>query len=576
MIAGLQQRWPSSSFGEKVGVFNVIGSVPCMAKVSADPSEGDIPVRRLAYSPSLCEVLFMGIAVVAGGQVSIWNAALQAGFWQALLGIGIIALGYACLVCCVGEMITMFPFKAHFSAVRCALGPLAGYLVGACEATAYMTWLAATLILFGDAFGRMVHCSLHPLLWLLLCALVLPCQALGDRALWFPAIALSCMSIAVVMLFCFSNTPRFMQFEDNHRIAGHGPLSFLHCLPAVASMLRGAEVVVISCKDKHNQSPYVMLSVLAAAVVSGTAIVWMASSIAPGPDHLQYAELPLTYGLQHGLGISDRAAAALMLPALAASAHALTHAAAQQMHALACCGLLPRPLQWTTDQHGAPVAALLSASLLSYLMALVGHGISTDATALLFGIGLLASCAVNLCLFRAFMVYNYRYPALDRRFTNPFGLCAAWLGMALFIVLAAATAFSDLSVLIAMSAVLLVAWLLHAFVFEDTQCFSEDELYTFYHIYIWHIERTLALQAGRQNSLLKRISKSLKSNAVKTTSSISLLTRKNVWASLALDRYFEHGRDLEVVPPAGPRNPTLRAMVTEDGEYTRRKRAHPV
>ena len=57
------------------------------------------------------DIYLLGITIVIGGQAFSWNQALQHGFHSCLLGTVLMAIGYSCLVLCLAELTSTFPFS---------------------------------------------------------------------------------------------------------------------------------------------------------------------------------------------------------------------------------------------------------------------------------------------------------------------------------------------------------------------------------------------------------------------------------------------------------------------------------
>lgn len=536
---------------------------------------GDIPVEssQIPHSPSIYEVFFIGIGLVVGGQFMVWDAALALGLWPFLLSFTIVSLGYLSLTACLGEMTSILPFTGgSYGYIRCSLGPLPGYLCGICEAVAYIAWTASALTAIGHLLEEIFSAHLtvsHPVCWLMFLACALPSHLLGGAAPIRLGALLGGASLVIAILYLLSNANQasMMHYESNRSFGPIGLEAFFRYFPLAGALLRGIEPLVIACKAMPKadfRAPRIMLAVLLSSVLLGFGIICMTCSTAVGP--VPRDGQPLLLGLQGGLRVSRQGAAALMLLPTAASAYGFMNAFSHQLQSMAQSGLLPRYLKKTL--RGTPWAALLTGSLLAYLSALMAHLFmrsDDNAESMLFCLGMLAACVLNVNTCRAYLVYQLRYKLLGRMFINPFGRFSAWLGAAVFALMAVCLCFFHdhaCLLLVIFTAICWAACAYYALYADYTQSFSEEVQFTFYEVYLWTFDRIISRLDNKPPPRKWRcLCHKLFKNKVSDAGQSIVINAPEQVKPVAP---FPHDEPEDTLSTGGIRNPSLRAILPEE------------
>eukprot|EP01031_Cornospumella_fuschlensis_P039988 gene39988-48712_t len=157
------------------------------------------------------DIYWLGIVIVTGGQMAGWNAALEQGYTQTVIGMLIMALGYFCLVFCIAEMTSILTFAGgSYGFTRAVLGPVTGFFVGVCESLEYILYVAAAVVscelLCGDLF-KYHNGTVKPLYYLLLYAITVPVHLYGGKIFWVYSTVAGIVTLAVVIIYCLALTP---------------------------------------------------------------------------------------------------------------------------------------------------------------------------------------------------------------------------------------------------------------------------------------------------------------------------------------------------------------------------------
>jgi len=139
---------------------------------------------------------------------------------------------------------------------------------------------------------------------------------------------------------------------------------------------------------------------------------------------------------------SDRLMTLLTIPATYATAFGFMFAYGRQVFAMSRSGLFPTCLSLTYKDRGTPWTALLTCSIIAYIVCLAGWlmaGTWLFKNAQAFG-----EIVFNMCLFGAFLTYLFqlsafiilkvRFPQLPREYHNPMGLPGAISTMIIFLM----------------------------------------------------------------------------------------------------------------------------------------------
>eukprot|EP00981_Chlorochromonas_danica_P004739 scaffold954_cov173-Ochromonas_danica.AAC.25 len=478
-------------------------------------------ITSLKYEASPLQVFFMGVGIIIGGQFMDWNEALMMGLWECLISLTVVAIGYVCLTFCLAEMASILPFAGgSFGYVRCSLGPRVGYDTGLCESVAYILFVSASLDSVDEiiraAAGLSSTASFY--IYIAFYGFGIPFMCIGGPCIWWWSVVFAIVALALVGIYCISNIPNddVMYFPSNQHV-GQSMMSYLRWFPLMTWFFKGIEPLTLACNnvdEPGKKLPRVMISVILLMVFTAFCILLTTGSIPPyGPVDL--ADYPhfMAYGFFQGLNITKHKALVglLALPPTIGTAYGYMYAFGQQLQSMAQSGLLPSFLKRTCGSYDAPYAAVLTGSLISLAVLFILHVTVNDISETLFGICMLSTCMVNVCLCAAFVVYRQRYSALEHEFTNPMGIASACIGALIFTFIAVALAFfhqDNYTAVTYFVVIVVLGVLYYHFVAKKTECFSKEEQEKFFKAYVLN-----ANVIKRQN-----MKKKLRHNSVSPTS----------------------------------------------------------
>jgi hypothetical protein len=144
--------------------------------------------------------------------------------------------------------------------------------------------------------------------------------------------------------------------------------------------------------------------------------------------------LPLNSGFINGFQINDQWATIFSLPGLCISQATYIFGYGKQLRALAKSKLFPTFLSWTFKDSCIPYMALLTGSLLGFVILLVlikGLGMNYNSQPIdnLFNAALMGSYFTFMIMFVSYLVFTFQYANLTRNYKSPLGVYGAVVGM---------------------------------------------------------------------------------------------------------------------------------------------------
>eukprot|EP00981_Chlorochromonas_danica_P005475 scaffold1110_cov182-Ochromonas_danica.AAC.2 len=445
-------------------------------------------------SGTIYDVYWLGITMVIGGQIIAWREALRQGYWQMVIQTGILAVGYSCLTCSLGEMTSILPFAGgSYGFARCTLGPLFGYLVGLCESLEYIMYVSSAGASFGDLCMQLFSISddsYKPAFFILLYAVCLPCHLVGGTPFWAVSTMLGVLGLIFVILYLLSSIPKADLYSRHNGAAFTDGNLFMEFLNVPAWFFIGIETMPLACNIIENAGtrvPYAMIGALLTLVITAFGILLVVGSLPPGAHNLTSEKHPLEPGYMENLSIGPQAVALLMLPGVVGTAYGFMFAYSRQLTAMASSGLLPKALAATHGRYQTPWVAFLVGSFLSLSLLLGCYHTVSNFASRLFDISMFGSCLVYIALFRSFVICRNRYSNMDRAFESPLDKWGAVLGSLIFCaVLVGLTGFQHNYFVSAGAfvAFLLCGLLYYIVVAQKREFFSQEEQDKFMRAYI--------------------------------------------------------------------------------------------
>ena len=389
------------------------------------------------YTPSNLDVYILGLTIVIGGQYFGWNFGLEVGFGGALISLLFIGGLYISLCLCQAEICSAVPFAGGaYGLARIALGEYLGFMAGACEALEYISYVACSFASLSMFMRTLLHIEeniemveiFFTLLWYTISLVII---IFGGKYFWFFSTGIGILSTLIVFLYFFCALSQ-VNFAENAGTSSEemfiGGLSlWITKLPLSAWWYVGIEAVGFAAdeveKPKETIPRGIVLGV-STLFCTSMMVLWSSCSSPPGTATLAIDAAPLTYVFSHSFGITVELATIFYLPAVFATAFGFMYPAGKLIHSLSMSRLLPSFLS-SLSHTGAPWAAQLSGSTLSFLLAMYIHFRP-----------LLLHDLFNICMLFAFYVYILQcvgylqlqgsFSSVDREFRSPLGVYGAY------------------------------------------------------------------------------------------------------------------------------------------------------
>jgi ethanolamine permease len=482
--------------------------MPNASVVSSAASDGGpaLHIRRLRsartnrqdYKPGRLDVTLLGLTIVLGGQCFSWNASLAAGMLPATAAFVVVGAAYVVLVFSLAEIASVFPFSGGAYAVaRKTLGFAGGFLIGAIDVFAFITYVSASVLTLGQmvTINTPALRGLEPIVWLLfyLSATVLQCRS--HWIFWRTTALLATISLATLVIFCIGALPygdlrkSTPNATDTARPPPSIPVLIARVLPFSAWFFAGVDAVVLV--SDHVRDPRVTMPRAqrrAMTVITGTALLtfFVACALPSGLDKTASETLvPLSVGFTTFMPLSATQATWLSVPPTYATAFGFVWAYGRLLTSLAASGLLPRWLvtriqqQTQRNQSISCRTSLKVGSLLSFLVCLLVHYDCFRLRALSnvsLGLSFFSYCGQTL----AYIVLRQRrrMPLAHSAYPSPFGLVGAYASLLVWVVAfisvvgAQNSGGSELMVILTLLLVLVVYYYQYA---RHHELFSADE-----------------------------------------------------------------------------------------------------
>ena len=149
----------------------------------------------------------------------------------------------------------MMPFAGgSFGYVRCTLGPIAGYLVGCCEASEYILYVAIAVQEIGRLFTVITGLSpsVEPLYWVTFYTIAVFLHCRSGRTFWTFSATVALITIILIIIYCLASLPvvnfsRFAVGDSQRSTADFREI--MHFFPLVSWFYIGIEALTLSCDD---------------------------------------------------------------------------------------------------------------------------------------------------------------------------------------------------------------------------------------------------------------------------------------------------------------------------------------
>lgn len=421
--------------------------------------------RELKRHAGVWSLWALGVGAVISGHFSGWNLGLAAGGWGGMfVATVVIAIMYIGLTQSVAEMSPALPHTGGaYSFARSAMGIWGGFFTGLVENLEFILTPAVIVFFLSNYMAGIFETGpdVMPIWWFGFYTVFTLLNIIGVEITFRFTVALTLMALLCLVIFWVSSLSQidFMTYalditvntkgEPEHLPGGNGelfPMGFsgaLKALPfavwlflAIEQLPLAAEESVDPKKDMPKGLSYGIITL----IISAFLILWLNASIPLGSYALSQSGEPLLDGFKVLFG--DGIAKLLALVAsigLIASFHTIIFAFGRQIYSLSRAGYFPISLSVTHSKLKTPHAALITGSIIGFLVLLITKFLAGDDSGVFIGGALL-----NIAVFSAmlsyvlqclsFIILRKKRPLLERPYKSKLGLTGAWVTIFLALI----------------------------------------------------------------------------------------------------------------------------------------------
>jgi ethanolamine permease len=401
-------------------------------------------LRRYARSFHLWA---LGVGAVISGDFFGWNFGLEYGFWPLFTANVIITVMFFGLVFGIAEMAAALPHTgAAYSFARSSMGPWGAYVTGLAENMEYILTPAVIVVGIGGYLNALVPGISQPLWWAMTYAAFTILNIWGVEISFRFTVLITGLAMAILLVF-FGAAIAHVDFT-RFALGGADSVAFpdglagvFAAMPfaiwfylAIEELPLAAEETMDPARDIPRGSILGMVTLTLLAF--GT--LFFNSSIAPGAATLATSEAPLSDGFRtvFGAGISSNILTLIALAGLIASFHAIIFAYGRQIYSLSRAGYFPPFFSLTHPTRKTPYVALVTGSLMGWVVAYVIHRSGSDSPvgAVLLNMAVFGAVISYFLQMLSFVLLRVNHAAMPRPFRSPWGIPGALVVGAIAIV----------------------------------------------------------------------------------------------------------------------------------------------
>jgi ethanolamine permease len=368
--------------------------------------------------------------------------------------------------------------------VRAFMGPFYGWTVACLEMVCNVFFVAYTIHPTCDIpdQGGLPSDDYSPLIWIAVYVVTLGVCLIGDRAFFNVTIAIGSYVIVILLIYIFGSL-LYVDFDrwvpTRYNYNNEQAFKFLQPINWTYIGLQYLPLTSYALPEPKKQMVGGMVCSVIVKICLSVAVLIVCAGQYPGMKNMYEDTLPLNYGFQKILGISEKAATWLNLPGMFGSVFCFIWAYGRQLLSISKSGLLPKIFQKTTSR-GVPIVSLLVGSLVSYFVNAVSYYnvISPELADNIGHTSTLSSFIIFGYFFISYIIFKIKYTSLQRAFTSPLGIPGALFGMSMAICqivsLTGYHAHDNISPIILAPYIVLIVVIYFAFM-AHRQKFSEEE-----------------------------------------------------------------------------------------------------
>lgn len=359
---------------------------------------------------------------------------------------------YICLCLCNAELTNSFPFAGGaYSINRITLGSYPGFLIGCCEATQYILYVACSAMFLCEMFRDVWETEefMVPIFCLLFYISAGYILIVGEPYFWRISTFFGLSSLIILLVYCFGSLP-FINMIRNTPFPGTtgskedrpqwfigGMLGFMKSFPLSASFFFGVETLNLSASLVHEPKTVIpsgsvrcVLTIFAMSIF----VLFVCSSL-PMLDDIPTAKLgtPLSVGYAIMFKIPISYAIIFNIPATYATSYGIMFAFSRVLLSMSQSRLLPPILKSTYGKYKAPYAAIIAGSTVGYVICVMVYFIPMFQGRL-FSICTLSAFIAYVCQFLGYITFKIKYGHFAKMCRSPLGIFGAIYGGIVFSV----------------------------------------------------------------------------------------------------------------------------------------------
>ncbi|KAF0686957.1 Aste57867_21249 [Aphanomyces stellatus] len=400
------------------------------ASASGIKLDGRYNVRQL-------DIWALGVTISA--QSLAWNAGFTAGFGSFLIGAILIAIGYACFVLCLGEIMSALPFGGGaYGLARCTLGFDVGFVVACCEIIEYIAYTATAMTSLTSVLAYVMPSTAiyQPIIWFFVYIALLGMHILGDKWFWRANLVLCFGSLLFTFIWIFGSI-QYLDYKTNappETMFIGGFSGFMQALPSATWLFVGLEALNTAGDEVRDPKSIVPLGqrwAMITLVITGLSSIVIVAGLPPGVIGAPDVLCTSNSGFMRLFNISDAASTIFSLDGVIGTIFGFIFAYSKLLTSVASSKLVSPHFGTRFFANQTPAISLSMGAVLAYMLCSMVYCWPSTQAVLNNVCMLSASFAYSTQLY-GYIFLRRNFAHLERKFKSPFGIPGAVVAMAIF------------------------------------------------------------------------------------------------------------------------------------------------
>ncbi|KAF0720668.1 Aste57867_93 [Aphanomyces stellatus] len=389
------------------------------------------------YNVRPIDIWALGVSISA--QSLAWNTGFAAGVTSYFIGACLIASGYACLVLCLGEIMSALPFAGGaYGLARCTLGFDIGFIVACCEIIEYIAYTATAMTSLTNVLAYISPSTTiyQPIIWFLVYLVLLGMHILGDKWFWRTNLVLCTISLSLTVIWIFGSIPH-LDYKTNVTpdvmyIGGFS--GFMQALPQATWLFVGLETLNTAgdeVRDPQTVVPKGQFWAMLTLMATGLTSITIVAGLPPGVLGIPSVLCTSNSGFVKMFNISDKAATIFSINAIIGTIFGFIFAYSKLLTSVASSKLVSPHFGTRFFANQTPAISLSMGAVLAYMLCSMVY--CWPSTSLILDNVCMLSASFSYgtqCYGYIFLKRNFAH--LERRYKSPFGIAGAVFAMVVF------------------------------------------------------------------------------------------------------------------------------------------------